>query len=75
MKILESTASIMPQEPGLIGAYKQIEKVEHVKILGKNYDLSKFNYDEKLQVLNDKLASVLQKARELIQNSRQPKQC
>ena len=27
MKILESTASIMPQEPGLIGAYKQIEKV------------------------------------------------
>lgn len=54
---------------------KQIEKVEHVKMLGKNYDLSKFNYDEKLQVLNDKLASVLQKARELIQNSRQPKQC
>ena len=27
MKILESTVSIMPQEPGLIGAYKQIEKV------------------------------------------------
>lgn len=27
MKILESTASIMPQEQGLIGAYKQIEKV------------------------------------------------
>ena len=27
MKILESTASIIPQEPGLIGAYKQIEKV------------------------------------------------
>ena len=54
---------------------KQIEKVEHMKMLGKNYDLSKFNYDEKLQVLNDKLASVLQKARELIQNSRQHKQC
>ena len=27
MKILESTVSIMLQEPGLIGAYKQIEKV------------------------------------------------
>ena len=27
MKILESTASIMFQEPGIIGAYKQIEKV------------------------------------------------
>ena len=27
MKILESTISIIPQEPGLIGAYKQIEKV------------------------------------------------
>ena len=27
MKILASTVSIMPQEPGLIGAYKQIEKV------------------------------------------------
>ena len=43
---------------------KQIEKVEHVKMLGKNYDLSQFNYDEKLQVLNNKLASVLQEARE-----------
>ena len=54
---------------------KQIEKVEHVKMLGKNYDLSQFNYDEKLQILNDKLASVLQKARELVQNSRSPKYC
>lgn len=27
MKILESTVSIIPQEPGLIGVYKQIEKV------------------------------------------------
>ncbi len=43
---------------------KQIEKIEHVKMLGKNYDLSQFNYDEKLQVLNNKLASVLQEARE-----------
>ena len=54
---------------------KQIEKVEHVKMLGKNYDLSQFNYDEKLQILNDKLASALQKARELVQNSRPPKYC
>ena len=54
---------------------KQIEKVEHVKILGKSYDLSQYNYDEKLQILNDKLASVLQKARELVQNSRPPKYC
>jgi len=27
MRIIESSASIVPQEPGLIGAYKQIEKV------------------------------------------------
>ncbi len=27
MKILTSQASIVPQEPGIIGAFKQIEKV------------------------------------------------
>lgn len=37
MKILESTASIMPQEPGLIGAYKQIEKVGRACWASENY--------------------------------------
>lgn len=37
MKILESTASIMPQEPGLIGAYKQIEKVGRACWASDNY--------------------------------------
>ena len=52
---------------------KQIEKAEHLKMIGKDYDLSKFNYDEKAQVLNDKLYSVLQKAREAIKDSQKPK--
>lgn len=37
MKILESTASIIPQEPGLIGAYKQIEKVGRACWASENY--------------------------------------
>lgn len=37
MKILESTASIIPQEPGLIGAYKQIEKVGRACWASDNY--------------------------------------
>ncbi len=48
---------------------KQIEKMEHIKFVGKDYDFSKCNYDEKLDMLNTKLSEVIQKARELIQSS------
>ena len=43
MKILESTASIMPQEPGLIGAYKQIEKVGRACWASENY-ITEYSY-------------------------------
>ena len=43
MKILESTVSIMPQEPGLIGAYKQIEKVGRACWASENY-ITEYSY-------------------------------
>ena len=46
----------------------QISKTEHLQFVNKDYDLGKYGYDEKLMILNEKLATVLQKARELVKS-------
>lgn len=46
----------------------QISKTEHLQFVNKDYDLGKYSYDEKLMILNEKLATVLQKARELVKS-------
>lgn len=52
---------------------KQIEKTEHLQFVDRDYDMNKYNYDEKLQILNEKLAVVLQKTREAIAETRPSK--
>lgn len=42
---------------------KSIEKAENLKLIGKNYDLTDYKYDEKLTLLNSKLLKVLQDER------------
>ena len=42
---------------------KQIAKIENMHIQGKNYDLSEYKYDEKLDILNKKLAQVIKDER------------
>ena len=42
---------------------KHIEKAENLRFPNKNYDLSDYNYDEKMMILNQKLAKVIQDAR------------
>ena len=67
MKILESTASIMLQEPGLIGAYKQIsillQEQDHglndqlkIKTLKELLESNKLNYN--------KIINIYERARE-----------
>lgn len=46
---------------------KQIEKMDNLKIQ-KDYDTSKFEYDEKLELLNNKLNTILKSEREKIAN-------
>ena len=38
---------------------RQIAKLENMHIQGKNYDLSEYKFDEKMQILNNKLAQVI----------------
>lgn len=45
---------------------KQIEKIENLKIQNKSYDLTKFQYNEKLDILNEKLKNILKTERENI---------
>lgn len=42
---------------------RQIAKLENMHIQGKNYDLSEYKFDEKMQILNNKLAQVIKDER------------
>ena len=53
---------------------KQIAKIENMHIQGKNYDLSEYKYDEKLDILNKKLAQVIKDERTKHANEIQAKQ-
>lgn len=46
----------------------QFAKFDHLHFDVSKYEISKFNYDEKLQILNDKLKEVLSKVREQLHN-------
>ena len=47
---------------------KEVAKFESLRFDASKYDISKFNYDEKLQILNDKLKEVLSNVRERLHN-------
>lgn len=47
---------------------KEVAKFESLRFDVSKYDMSKFNYDEKLQILNDKLKEVLSNVRERLHN-------
>lgn len=53
---------------------RQIAKLENMHIQGKNYDLSEYKFDEKMQILNKKLAQVIQDERTKNANDIQVKQ-
>ncbi len=44
---------------------KRIEKAENLRFVNKNYDFSDCKYNEKLAVINRKLAQIIQKARQI----------
>lgn len=50
---------------------RQREKAENMKILNKNYDLSDYKFNEKLEMLNKKLAETIKAERERLAQSRQ----
>ena len=47
---------------------KEVAKFESLRFDASKYDISKFNYDEKLQILNDKLKEVFSNVRERLHN-------
>ena len=47
---------------------RQVAKFESLRFDASRYDMNKFNYEEKLQILNDKLKEVLAKVRERLHN-------
>lgn len=63
--------NVLAEQNGKI-AEKQVDnelkKSENIRSFGKNYDLSEFKYDDKMQILNKKLATIIGDERKKFQS-------